>query len=181
MTKIKYVIGDATNPVLQEDEVGVIAHVVNNVGAWGAGFVLALSARDTRVEQAYLRWANQKSPWATKPFKLGASQTVYYYAGTNTRVVNMLAQDNVASRGQLVSYLYLWRCLLDLRDNTWARGETVHMPRIGCGIGGGDWLLVAALIEGTLCKADIPVTVYDLDEESRDEAVVKWGYAAIGL
>ena len=37
---------------------------------------------------------------------------------------------------------------------------TIHMPRIGCGLAGGSWEKVAAIIEEELGGLD--VTVYDL-------------------
>jgi hypothetical protein len=37
------------------------------------------------------------------------------------------------------------------------------MPRIGCGLAGGEWAHVEPLILETLCAANIVVTVYDFD------------------
>jgi O-acetyl-ADP-ribose deacetylase (regulator of RNase III) len=38
---------------------------------------------------------------------------------------------------------------------------SVHMPRIGCGLAGGEWSKVEPIIRETLSKAGIEVTVYD--------------------
>ena len=40
---------------------------------------------------------------------------------------------------------------------------TIHMPRIGCGIAGGAWCDVEAVIARTLLARDLSVTVYDLN------------------
>ena len=40
-------------------------------------------------------------------------------------------------------------------------GASVHMPRIGCGLAGGDWQLVGKMVEEELVSVDVPVTVYD--------------------
>jgi len=37
------------------------------------------------------------------------------------------------------------------------------MPRIGCGLAGGDWSRIEPLIAETLCASDIDVTVYDFE------------------
>ena len=37
-----------------------------------------------------------------------------------------------------------------------------HMPRIGCGLAGGDWAEIEPMITETLCAAGIEVVVYDL-------------------
>ena len=51
MGKINYVIGDATAP--QGDGLKIICHVCNTFGAWGAGFVMALSNKWFKPEQFY--------------------------------------------------------------------------------------------------------------------------------
>ncbi|MFJ6385555.1 hypothetical protein ACIQI7_36810, partial [Kitasatospora sp. NPDC092039] len=51
MGEITYVRGDATTP--QGKGVKVIAHVCNDLGGWGKGFVLALSRRWPEPEAAY--------------------------------------------------------------------------------------------------------------------------------
>jgi hypothetical protein len=40
-------------------------------------------------------------------------------------------------------------------------GAFVHMPRIGCGLAGGEWRRVEPLIERRLVRRGIPVTVDD--------------------
>src|SRR5581483_10132905 len=51
---LNYVQGDATEPV--SDGAKIIAHICNDQGAWGAGFVLALSKRWPQPEVAYRKW-----------------------------------------------------------------------------------------------------------------------------
>jgi hypothetical protein len=41
--QIQYIAGDATAPIGDGNK--IIAHVCNDIGAWGAGFVLAISKR----------------------------------------------------------------------------------------------------------------------------------------
>jgi O-acetyl-ADP-ribose deacetylase (regulator of RNase III) len=48
---VTYVIGDATAP--GGPGPGVIAHVCNDSGGWGKGFVLAVSRRWPEPEAAY--------------------------------------------------------------------------------------------------------------------------------
>jgi hypothetical protein len=37
------------------------------------------------------------------------------------------------------------------------------MPRIGCGLAGGEWSIVEPLIEEHLVKVGVPVTVYNFE------------------
>jgi hypothetical protein len=42
---------------------------------------------------------------------------------------------------------------------------SIHMPRIGCGLGGGDWSVVEEAILATLVDIyGLSVTVYDLPQ-----------------
>ncbi len=47
---MKYIVGDATRPKASP---AVIAHVCNDVGVWGKGFVLAVSKRWPEPEASY--------------------------------------------------------------------------------------------------------------------------------
>jgi len=50
--RINYLIGDATKPI-KTGEKRIIAHICNDKGGWGAGFVLALSKKWKLPEQMY--------------------------------------------------------------------------------------------------------------------------------
>lgn len=39
---------------------------------------------------------------------------------------------------------------------------SIHMPRIGAGLAGGDWHTIEGIIKETLAARGIEVTVYDL-------------------
>ena len=67
---IKYVVGDATQPI--GDGPKIIVHIVNDIGAWGSGFVLALSSRWSTPEQSYRSWWSRSDV----PFNLGEVQIV---------------------------------------------------------------------------------------------------------
>ena len=145
---IRYVKGDATAP----DGSGprAIVHVCNNLGAWGAGFVLAISKRWIEPEIAYRR-ANPT---------MGAVQIVNVAPGL--MIVNMVAQHGFPSlsRRCALDYEALTECLHKVAAFCEAHRASVHMPRIGCGIAGGEWARVEAIILDTLGAID--VTVYDL-------------------
>ena len=198
MTPITYLEGDATSPRKDLSPPGckhIIAHVCNDVGGWGAGFVMALSAKDKRPEDAYRDWfaaterkkkfffemrdrlgyevggRTWKQTPPTTPLKLGESQTVFVFNGDpDVMVRNMVAQRDTgySDEGQPpIRYAYLWHCLVAMRLFATCCGPklppaSVHMPRIGCGLAGGQWPLVETLIEGALSKHDVPVFVYDL-------------------
>jgi len=157
--QIKYVEGDATSP--EGDDLKVIIHCCNDIGAWGAGFVLALSNKWEGPESKYRNWASRKD----ESFKLGAIQMVPVDAAKQIYVCNIIGQRGIRRINDAppIRYPSLYEGmakLASLRNET--RDFSVHMPRIGCGLAGGDWNTVERIIEETLCEAGIKVVVYDL-------------------
>ncbi len=54
MSDITYIKGDATCP--QGKGAKLIAHIGNDLGGWGKGFVVAISRRWPEPEKAYRKW-----------------------------------------------------------------------------------------------------------------------------
>lgn len=159
MTEITYLKGDATSP--QTSGTKIIAHICNDIGGWGKGFVLALSKRWSEPEKAYRLWHRER---AKNDFALGNIQIVqverYIY------VANMIGQRGIKtgrSTGVPVRYEAIESCLEKLTEEAIKLEASVHMPRIGCGLSGGKWEKIEPLIEKTLLKNNIEVFVYDFD------------------
>ncbi|MFJ8079558.1 macro domain-containing protein [Streptomyces sp. NPDC096205] len=156
MSEIVYVRGDATVPSVKGAK--VIAHVCNDIGGWGKGFVLALSRRWPQPEAAYRAWHRER---ARNDFGLGAVQLVQ--VGPHVWVANMIGQRGIrtGSKGVPVRYEAIDAALDRLAGPVSELGASVHMPRIGCGLAGGKWSRVEPLIEERLVRRGIAVTVYD--------------------
>ncbi|MFD9821428.1 CsbD family protein [Streptomyces violascens] len=71
MTGIICTRGDATSP--QGKGVKLIAHVCNDLGGWGKGFVVSISRRWPEPEASYRRWHRERSG---NDFGMGAVQFV---------------------------------------------------------------------------------------------------------
>ena len=182
MTVIQYARGDATRPA--GDGPKVIAHVCNDQGGWGRGFVLALSRRWVAPEYAYRDWHRRGSLVGpvgdrsrqrqlrvpamrsevaveeTGVFGLGQSQLVEVEFGCF--VLNMVAQHGIfpgPGAAPPLRYDALALCLRHADAFCRRLGASLHAPRIGCGLAGGSWEHVGMLVE-RLVSAD--VTVYDL-------------------
>ncbi|MFD7446862.1 macro domain-containing protein [Streptomyces sp. NPDC059909] len=158
MAEITYVQGDATAP--HGKGVKLIAHVCNDLGGWGKGFVVALSRRWPEPEAAFRRWHRER---ARNEFGLGAVQFVQ--VGPYVWVANMVGQRGIrtGSKGVPVRYEAIDTALGALGDKALELGASVHMPRIGCGLAGGKWSRVEPLIAERLVARGIPVTVYDFE------------------
>ena len=156
MTEITYIKGDATSP--QAKGVKIIAHICNDIGGWGKGFVLAISKRWKGPETAYRQWHRNR---AKNDFQLGSIAVVqvekYIY------VANMIAQRGIktVSNGVPIRYDAIETCLEKLAIQAKQLEASVHMPRIGCGLAGGTWDKVEPLINKTLIGNGIETFVYD--------------------
>ncbi|MFF4261358.1 macro domain-containing protein [Streptomyces virginiae] len=156
MESLKIIAGDATNPQAKGPK--VIAHICNDLGGWGKGFVLAISRRWPEPEREYRRWHRER---AGNDFALGAVQFVHVRA--DIWVANMVAQRGMrtGSGGPPIRYEALERCLNSVAEHALAHNASVHMPRIGCGLAGGKWERVEPVISKTLGARDVATTVYD--------------------
>lgn len=157
MSGITYVRGDATAP--QGKGVKIVAHVCNDLGRWGKGFVVAVSRRWPEPEREYRRWHRER---ASNDFGLGAAQFVR--VEPYVWVANLVGQRGIRtgrSSGVPVRYEAIDAALGRLAVKAEELGASVHMPRIGCGLAGGKWARVEPLIAERLTAREIAVTVYD--------------------
>jgi O-acetyl-ADP-ribose deacetylase (regulator of RNase III) len=152
--------GDATRPVQTEGNI-LVAHVVNDRGGWGKGFVLALSKRWPQAEKDYRAWAKseRRGGASSTPFQLG--EILISKVETNVSVAHLLAQcgyigpDNPTP----LSYEALTQCLRKLAGISALQNASIHMPRIGAGLGGGDWPRIKRIIQEEL--GSLPVYIYN--------------------
>ncbi|AFR06691.1 macro domain-containing protein [Nocardiopsis alba] len=138
--------GDATSP--QASGPKIIAHVCNDRGGWGKGFVLAISRRWPEPERDYRAWYRER---AHNDFELGAVRLV------------QVEVDQGAPPPPPIRYEAVASCLRALASRALELGATVHMPRIGCGLAGGKWERIQPLVERELLERGVRVTVYDFD------------------
>lgn len=164
---IHYIAADATEPYQKSEgqAYNYLLHVCNNVGAWGAGFVIPLAKKWPHTKQAYTE--------AVLAMSLGENQIVP--VEDNLAVVNMIAQLDVipiahkysAEHVRRVSnetstwrnhrsailpniqYDALFRCLETIGQQAHPDSR-FHFPMFGAGLGGGNWDLIAAIINSTL-------------------------------
>ncbi|MEO0477380.1 MAG: macro domain-containing protein [Planctomycetota bacterium] len=156
LNNINYIQGDATQPVGDGNK--IIAHVCNDIGGWGKGFVVAISKRWPQPEQDFREWyANRED----NDFALGSARLVQ--VEKDLWVANMIGQHKKTPTKGVppVRYEAIREALDSISDEASRLNASVHMPRIGCGLAGGEWDKIEPLIKQTLCDRDIAVSVYD--------------------
>ena len=157
MKKIIYTIGDATKPAGAGSK--IIAHVCNDIGAWGRGFVLALSKLSPAPERGFKEWYAERG---RNDFALGAVQFVS--VSPDIKVANMIGQHGIRALQGVppIRYDAVETALKIAGEKAQTENASVHLPRIGCGLAGGKWSEIEPLIERQICALDVPVFVYDL-------------------
>lgn len=153
---LNYRIGSAVEPVpgdLRNTE--VIVHGCNDIGAWGAGFVLALGKVYPYARDRYL-------DAFTKNRTMQVGDIDLFKVEEGVMVGNLITQYGVRRPGNEVPFSYegFRECLKKLREQM-PDHSRVHMPRIGCGLGGATWDQVEPIIREELSDWGVPVVVYD--------------------
>lgn len=154
---LHYLTGDATLP--QGDGPKIIVHICNDIGAWGAGFVLALSRRYPEPETEYRHWYAGREQ---NDFVLGAVQFVS--VGPDIWTANLIGQHGIRRKNgdPPVRYDAIRAGLSKVAAFAIEVGATIHMPRIGAGLAGGDWNIIAEILTEEVIARGVSVNVYDL-------------------
>lgn len=155
-TDIRYVKGDATNPASKGNK--IIVHICNDIGAWGKGFVLALSAKWQEPEKEYKDWFKSQ-----KYLALGEVQFVR--VADDIWVANLIGQRDIRKNQQglpPIRYEAVAEGLKKVGEYAKEIQASIHMPKIGCGLAGGRWAKMEPLVARNLAELGLEVTVYEL-------------------
>jgi hypothetical protein len=172
---IKYVEGDlfqaisAPSPEIQL----IIPHVCNDIGAWGAGFVVPLGKRYPIAQNSYHCWHGGQDTDPAKVsyspdarFRLGRVQIVHYLESHQDHLVhvcNMIAQHGLGP-GRVLRYNSLALCMESVAHHVknYCAKPQIHAPAFGSGLAGGNWSFIEELVNDCWIDREIPVTIYFL-------------------
>jgi len=145
-------MGDATSPRGTGNK--IIAHICNNKNRWGAGFVLALSAKWGYPEQFYR---------ARQTYPLGDVDVLSVDQdddGNVLYVANMIAQHDIKpdlDGNPPIRYDALRTALSKVNKIAMEKNATIHAPRFGSGLSGGNWEIIEEIIKEVIT---VDVTIY---------------------
>jgi len=115
----------------------VICHQVNCLGIMGGGLALQVRNEYPKVYEVY----KAKTDW-----RLGDCQIVQV-GGYDRFIANLAGQQDIGG-GCQTNLAALEQALRPARDFADSNGLTLYLPHmIGCGLAGGDWIDVSAMIE----------------------------------
>ena len=146
---LKFHKGDALYPIGTGRK--LIVHICNDVGAWGGGFTKPLTRRWLKPKLAYKN---------LRPKRLGSVQFVE--VESQITVANVIGQVFHRRNGPPIRYHAVRAGLRTVAEKCQEANWSVHMPRIGCGLAGGNWTQIEPIIISELVNAGVNVTVYDI-------------------
>ena len=154
---LKYVKGDVCNP--RGGGHRIVVQINNDIGAYGAGVSGAIAKRWPKVEQEYRKWYRSQNN-----FKGGEIQIVDVQ--TDIAVANMIAQHGIKTAGEglpPIRYDQLRDCMNKVGEQACETNSSIHGPRFGAGLAGGDWNQIEQLIKELWLARGRNVTIYDLE------------------
>lgn len=151
---IEYIQGN-----LLETNANIIAHGCNASGGFGSGLAKQISDKYPAVRDLYkLRYRNFG-------FRLGEIQCIFITR--EQAIINCITQQNYGSDGkQYVDYLAIETCLAQVYKLVKEQKFTVAIPKIGAGLGGGDWNKIEEIINRVF--HDYKILVYTGDYARKD-------------
>jgi len=136
---------------LLDTEIQNIAHGVNCQNVMGSGVARALYEKWSNVKTTYHSFFEHRPVGATN---LGLTQVVVLDDKT---IYNMFTQNYYSNRSiKNANYAAIAQCFRDLA--LLSPIKEIAIPKIGCGLAGGDWNIVKQIIDdATLDKLDVYV------------------------
>ena len=151
---IHYVKGN-----LLDSNCDYICHQVNCQGVMGSGIAKQIRERWPHVFSSYRNYCSRHlgdtSNLLGEIWGVRINETQW--------VINMFSQDKFGYDGaRFTSYDAFAACLTAMEDRL-TKGQSIGFPKnIGCGLGGGNWKVISALIEEILGE-DYEVYIYEYD------------------
>lgn len=137
----------------------IIGHGCNCSGGFGSGIAGQIAERWPRVRKAYIK-KYEKSGW-----KLGEIQLVFSSDDLELPIIaNIATQENFGYDGQLyVDYKAIEIGLSKVLSYCNEHSFGLALPKIGCGLAGGDWDVVYEILLSLSSKYDsVAIEVYEL-------------------
>lgn len=147
---------------LLDSDCDYICHQVNCHGVMGAGIAKQIRDRWPWVFVSYHEYCNRCKNRNESPLGEIWGVSIGRDNRNDQWVINMFSQESFGYYGgQFTSYDAFTKCLTTMADRL-PRDKTIGFPKgIGCGLGGGNWTIISAMIEEILGK-DYDVYIYEL-------------------
>ena len=149
---------------LLDSDCDYICHQVNCQGVMGSGIAKQIRERWPWVYSSYRAYCDRHKIRDQSPLGNIWGVKIDRDNRNSQWVVNMFSQENFGYTGsRFTSYDAFAKCLEKIRVRI-PKDKTIGFPKnIGCGLGGGNWKVIYALIEEILGD-EFEVYIYELEE-----------------
>lgn len=153
---INYLTGDVLKPIGAGNK--LIIHCCNTIGGFGSGVAGAINRKWDGPRIEYKTLADSHS----NNIPLGIVQAVK--VEHDITVVNMIGQEGIGWKNGIapIRYEAIKTCLEQVAKYAINNNCSIHAPRFGSGLAGGDWNQIEAMIIAIFIQQGISVNVYDL-------------------
>jgi len=147
--EIEYKIGDVT-----EAEERIIVHGANAQGKMGSGVAKVIRAKFPKAYEKYRDFYNE--------YGLTVGMNINVECGDKI-IINAITQDKYGYDGnKYCDYAAIRSCMKEANIAALKFNETrIAMPKIGAGLGGGDFNIIARIIEEE--ATDFTPVVYEFE------------------
>lgn len=168
------------NGNLLDSKADLIIHQVNCRGVMGAGIAAQIAKKFPHVETEYLKYLrhckkNKIDPLGTAQYVPSEIWAVCLVDTMNNEIitecrsmqfqyiVNLFGQRDIGN-GLQTDYAAIKKALIDIKEKAKSIGATIAVPyNIGCGLGGGDWNEVYAIICEIFNDDSVDVEIWFLE------------------
>ncbi len=134
----------------------IIVHGCNAQGVMGSGVAKAIRDKWPEAYESY------RQEYLKNGLKLGS---IIMHNESDVVIANCITQENYGRDGKkYVSYDAIHKCMAALFNHCKEYDiKSIAMPKIGAGLGGGDWLRIEGIIKYEFgSNSGVTIVVYDL-------------------
>lgn len=145
----------------------IIAHVTNCMGIMGAGVAAQIKRKWPKVYEHYVEYCNNIDHLFGRRGLMGKALGVYTEDGDKV-VFNLFAQYDYGTDSRRLRYTALSQCFFnmvrELRMTIINGTIKIAIPyKMGCGLAGGDWTFVIALLKEIEETENVEFIVYKME------------------
>lgn len=145
----------------------VICHQVNCQGIMGSGLASQIKFKYPDVYDSYCNIVDYNKQTGHQSKYLLGENDICYCQNDDCIVINMFAQDYYGTDKTHTDYTAFRKCLIRLKAYLDCKAENLKVAfpyKIGCGLAGGDWNIIKAMIESFAEHVAQPVYIVRLPE-----------------
>lgn len=136
----------------------IICQLVNDKAIkWGGGVARKIAKRFPKAEESF------KDTVMQMPQRERLGHVVFSEADEDLTIASLIGQEGFGpSLFPRIRYAALQSCLEQVADYAASIKASIHMPKIGTGAAGGDWLTIEEMLDDLMVREGLSVTVYDV-------------------